>query len=172
MMISTSLRRSALPLVGLVLLHAPSIAAQRGDSLQVGARYRVTLAKLPDRIGPQLRPERWLMGELTARRGDSLVLRPHPLSGTVAVPLSAVDGLEISRGVSRGASAAENTVGGGLLGALWGWTLYDSGLRGRNFDKPWHAVGTGAAIGAGAGLIGGILFPTERWRHVRKPASP
>lgn len=171
-MMVTSLRRAALPLLGFLLLQSSSADAQRGDSLQVGARYRVTLAKLPDRIGPQLPQERWLMGELTAQRGDSLVLRPHPLTGTVAVPLSAVDRLEISRGVSRGTSAAENTIGWGLLGALWSWELYHVGLRGTNFDKPWHAVGTGAAIGAGTGLLTGILFPTERWRRVRKPVRP
>ena len=145
--------------------------AQRDAALQVGARYRVTLVKFPDRVGPQLPTDRWLAGELVERRGDTLVLRPHPAIGSVPVPAAAIDRLEISRGVSRATSAFENALGGAIVGGAWGYLLYDSGLRGTNFNKPWQAVGIGAATGAVGGLISGLIFPTERWRRVEKPAA-
>jgi hypothetical protein len=149
----------------------PTALAQRDDALQVGARYRVTLVKFPDRAGPQLPPDRWLAGELVERHSDTLVLRPHPATGSVPVPSGAIDRLEISRGVSRCASAFENAIGGALLGALVGKTIYDSGLRGTNYQKPWQAVGTTAAIAAGSGFVVGLLFPNERWKRVDKPAA-
>jgi hypothetical protein len=43
--------------------------------------------------------------------------------------------------------------------AASGYFLYESGLRGTNFHKPWQAVGISAATGAIGGLIGGLLFP-------------
>jgi len=99
------------------------------------------------------------------------VLRPHPATGSVPVPATAIDRLEISRGVSRATSAFENAVGGAIAGGVSGYFLYDSGLRGTNFNKPWQAVGIGAATGAIGGLIGGLIFPMERWRRVEKPAA-
>jgi hypothetical protein len=145
--------------------------AQRDDALQVGARYRVTLVKFPDRIGTQMPADRWLAGELVERRADTLVLRPHPATGSVAVPATAIDRLERSRGVSRATSAFENALGGAVAGGIGGYFLYDSGLRGINFNKPWQAVGISAATGAIGGLIGGLLFPVERWRRVDKPVA-
>jgi hypothetical protein len=139
------------------------------DSLVAGARYRITLPKLPDRIGPQFREERWLTGELVAVRGDSLVLRPHPLTTGVAVPFVAIDRLERSRGVSRAGSAIEGAIGGAILGALAGFTLYDHGLDGPNFATRGRSVGTVAAYAGSIGLLTGILFPTERWRRVDAP---
>jgi hypothetical protein len=150
---------------------APAARAQRGDSLRVGARYRVTLAKFPDRVGPQLPPDRWLAGELIERRADTLVLRPHPGTGSVPVPATAIDRLEVSRGVSRATSAFENALGGAVGGGLTGFLLYRTGLRGTNFHKPWQAVGISAASGAAGGLISGLLFPVERWRRVARPAG-
>jgi hypothetical protein len=155
-----------------MLVTATSAAlAQRDDALQVGARYRVTLVKFPDRAGPQLPPDRWLAGELVERRADTLVLRPHPTTGSVPVPATAIDRLEISRGVSRATSAFENAFGGAVGGGIAGYFLYDSGLRGTNFHKPWQAVGISAATGAVGGLISGLLFPVERWRRVGKPVA-
>ncbi|MFL5605790.1 MAG: hypothetical protein ACJ8AD_05030 [Gemmatimonadaceae bacterium] len=148
----------------------PPALAQRDDALRVGARYRVTLVKFPERVGPQLPMDRWLAGELVERRVDTLVLRPHPATGLVPVPVAAIDRLEVSRGVSRGVSAFENAFGGAVAGGLTGLFLYRSGLRGTNFQKPWQAVGISAASGAAGGLISGLLFPTERWRRVDKPA--
>ena len=166
---SSSAVRVVFAVMILGVVAAPALA-QRGDTLQVGARYRVTLAKFPDHVGPQFPPERWLSGELVERRADTLMLRPHPATGSVSVPATAIDRLEISRGVSRATSAFENAFGGAVVGGLWGWLLYDSGLRGTNFHKPWQAVGISAAIAGGGGLIAGLVFPNERWRRVEKPA--
>jgi hypothetical protein len=167
---SSSAVRAVFAILILGVVAAPALA-QRDDPLQVGARYRVTLAKFPDHAGPQFPAERWLSGELVERRADTLVLRPHPATGTLPVPAAAIDRLEISRGVSRATSAFENAVGAGVLGGAWGWLLYDYGLRGTNFRKPWQAVGISAAIAAGGGLLLGLIAPNERWKRVDKPAA-
>jgi hypothetical protein len=161
----------ALAVTTMLATVTPAALAQHDDALRVGARYRVTLPKYPDRPGPQLPLDRQLAGELVERRADTLVLRPHPATGTVTVAVAAIDRLEVSRGVSRAASAFENAFGGAVAGALAGWSLYNSGLRGTNFHKPWQAVGISAATGAAGGFIGGLLFPVERWRRVDKPAA-
>lgn len=143
--------------------------AQRGDTLQVGARYRITLPEFADRPGPQAPPSRWLTGELVERRGDSLVVRPHPTTGAVAVPLSSIHRLERSRGVSRVASAVEGAVVGALSGVVLGNVVYELGLRGSGFDTRWQSMGTMAAHAGGAGLVAGALFPSERWKRVATP---
>jgi hypothetical protein len=146
-----------------------SAHAQRGDSLQVGVRYRVTLPKFADRPGPQFPQSRWLAGELVGRHGDTLEIRPHPTTGTVAVPIVAIDRLERSRGVSRAASAFEGAVGGALIGALFGNVAYGIDPGRSDFDSRWEATWTSAAFTAGAGLLAGLLFPAERWKRVDKP---
>ena len=161
---------AALALLGAVCASAPA-RAQRGDSLQVGVRYRVTLPKFADRPGPQFPQSRWLAGELVGRRGDTLEIRPHPTTGTVAVPIVAIDRLERSRGVSRAASALEGVVGGALVGALFGNLAYAIDSRRSEFDSRWEATWTSAALTAGAGLLVGLLFPTERWKRVEKPRT-
>ena len=149
---------------------ASDAGAQSSDTLQVGARYRITLPKFADRPDPQFPASRWLTGELVERRGDSLVVRPHPTTGAVAVPLSSVHRLERSRGVSRLASAVEGAFGGALVGAILGNVFYDLGVRGTGFDTRWQATGTMAAHAGGGGLLAGALFPSERWKRVASPA--
>jgi len=58
-------------------------------------------------------------------------------------------------------------LGGAIGGALYLWLAHDED----DFDSDADAAWTGAAIGGGAGLIGGALFPRERWRRVRIPRS-
>jgi hypothetical protein len=143
--------------------------AQKNDTLQVGVRYRITLPEFADRPGPQFPPSRWLAGELVERRGDTLVVRPHPTTGAVSVPLSSIHRLERSRGVSRVASAVEGAVGGAILGVVLGNVFYGLGVRGSGFNTRWQATGTMAAHTAGGALIAGALFPAERWRRVATP---
>ena len=159
----------AMALLGTLCVGTPA-GAQRGDSLQVGARYRITLPKFADRPGPQFPQSRWLAGELVERRGDSLIVRPHPTTGNVAVPFASIDRLERSRGVSRAASTFEGAVGGALVGAVIGSIVYGFDVRAPGYNTFWQSVGTSAAHGAGAGLVTGLLFPTERWKRVRKPS--
>ena len=144
-------------------------AAQKSDTLQVGARYRITLPEFADRPGPQFPPSRWLTGELVERRGDTLVMRPHPTTGAVAVPLSSIHRLERSRGVSRVVSAVEGAFGGALVGTILGNVFYDLGVRGSGFNTRWQATGTIAAHAAGGGLLAGALFPSEKWKRVANP---
>ena len=148
---------------------AVDAGAQKGDTLQLGARYRITLPEFANRPGPQPPPSRWLTGELTERRGDSLVVRPHPTTGAVAVPFSSIHRLERSRGVSRVVSAVEGTVGGAVAGVLLANVLYDLGVRGSGFNTRWQATGTMAAHAAAGGLIAGALFPGEKWKRVATP---
>lgn len=162
-------------LVTLLLVVVASLAltfdagAQKGDTLQLGARYRITLPEFANRPGPQPPPSRWLTGELIERRGDTLVVRPHPTTGAVAVPFSSIHRLERSRGVSRVVSAVEGTFGGALVGAILGNVFYDLGVRGSGFNTRWQATGTIAAHGAGGGLLAGALFPSEKWKRVATP---
>jgi hypothetical protein len=153
------------------LAAAPAARAQQDDSLATGARYRILLPKLPDRDDPQFPASRWVTGELVARRADSLVVRPHPTTGTLSVPLASVERLEQSRGVSRVASAVEGAVGGALGGVVLGLLLYQLDVRGSGFNTRAQAVGTMAAHTAGGAFIAGLLFPTERWKRVEKPAA-
>ena len=158
--------------VMLGLLMAPAVArGQRGDSLQVGGRVRVTLRDFPGRPGPQPIQGRWLSGELVARRADSLVLRPHPQTGEVAVPMSAVTRLERSRGTSRLGSGVEGAVGAAVVSAVLGWNLYERKLHGPGFNTRGQAIGTSAAVGGAIGLLVGILFPSERWKRVDVPTA-
>ena len=152
-----------------VLLFGAAAQAQRDDSLQVGARYRITLPEFADRPWPQFPPSRWLAGALVEQRRDTLLLQPHPSTGVIAVPFTSIDRLERSRGVSRVASGFEGAVGGALLGAVMGSLVYDIGVRGTNFNTRWQAVGIMAANAAGGGLVAGVLFPTERWKRVATP---
>lgn len=165
---SSALLSVAVALLAITCLAAP-VPAQRNDSLQVGVRYRVTLPEFAGRPGPQFRQSRWLTGELVGRHADSLVLRPHPTTGTVSVPLASVDRLERSRGVSRATSAFEGAVGGALAGALFGAIAYGIDSRDSEFNSRWEAIGTSAAFTAGVGLVVGLLFPSERWKRVDTP---
>ena len=164
-------RRTSLTLVVITsLAGAVGARAQKSDTLQVGVRYRITLPKFADRPDPQFPASRWLMGELVERRGDSLVVRPHPTTGAVAIPLSSIHRLERSMGVSRVASAVEGAFGGALIGAILGNVFYDLGVRGTGFDTRWQATGTMAAHAAAGGLAAGVVFPSERWKRVASPA--
>jgi hypothetical protein len=150
---------------------APAARAQEGEALQLGARYRVRLPKVPDMDGPQFPNGRLLAGALVEQRGDSLILRPHPTTGSVAVPLSSVERLEKSRGISRIASAVEGAVGAAVAGALFGLVLYELDVRGSGYNTAWQAVGTSAGNAAIGGFAVGLLFPSERWKRVDKPTA-
>ena len=152
-----------------LLASAPSTHAQEGDSLATGVRYRITLPKLSTLSGPQFPGTRWLTGELTERRGDSLVVRPHPTASTVSVPLASVDRLERSQGVSRLASGVEGAVVGAIFGVAVGSILYELGVRESGFRTWGQAVGTMAAHAGGGGLVTGLVLPSERWKRIRVP---
>ena len=160
---------AALLMAGALLASAATARAQQAEALQVGARYRVRLPKLPEVDGPQFPNGRLLAGALVEQRGDSLVLRPHPTTGSVAVPLSSVERLEKSRGISRVASAVEGAVGAAVAGALFGLLLYELDVRGSGYNTRWQAVGTSAGNAAIGGFAVGLLFPSERWKRVDKP---
>ncbi|HEX8905373.1 MAG TPA: hypothetical protein VF771_11050, partial [Longimicrobiaceae bacterium] len=113
--------------------------------------------------GPQV-----LRGTLVRMDADSMTVRLHPGTGPLRVARSAVRRIDVSRGVpSRASSAAMGAVGGAVFGALEFWAL-NTDADG-HFESDREAAVTGAAVGAGVGLLAGALWPRERWHRVRIP---
>lgn len=162
-------RAATLAVTSASLALAFDASAQRGDTLQVGVRYRITLPDFPDRPDPQLAPSRWLTGTFVGRRGDSVLVQPHPTTGVVAVPLASIDRLERSRGISRLGGALENGIAGAAFGALFAAVFYDRYVHSNGFETRGRAAGTVAAYVGGSAFIASALFPTERWRRIAKP---
>ena len=71
-----------------VLFFGDAAQAQRDDSLQVGARYRITLPEFADRPWPQFPPSRWLAGALVEQRRDTLVVQNDIIVRCTADPYS------------------------------------------------------------------------------------
>jgi hypothetical protein len=143
--------------------------AQFPAEVQPGVRVRVWLPE-PNRQldGPWRR--QLLRGSVESLTPDTLLLSIPGTAGTVAVPRITMRRLELSRGESRGASALERAVGGAIGGAIT-YALMNDPRRsgGPNYRTDWRAAGVGAAWGAGAGAVVGLVFPHERWHRVRLP---
>lgn len=162
-------RRASLSLAALVGLAtaATPLRAQFPADLQVGARVRVSV---PERQRQAEGPERrqLLRGTIEGYTADTLRLAIPGTVGAVAIPRSSVRRLEVSRGVSRPATAAERAIGGAIGGAI-SWALMNDPRRsgGPHYRTDWRAAGVGASWGAGIGVLTGLLFPHEHWRRVR-----
>ena len=86
----------------------------------------------------------------------------------MAIPRTSLRRLDVSRGVSRPASALERAVEGAVAGASFLALMNDPGRSDApNYRTDWHAAGVGAALGAGIGAVIGFVFPHERWRRMR-----
>ena len=149
---------------------APAVLhGQFAPEVQVGARVRLWLPE-PQRQaeGPQRR--QLLRGTVEELAGDTLRLAIPGASGTIAIPRTSMHRLDVSRGVSRPATAVERAVGGAIGGAI-SWALMNDPRRsgGPHYRTDWQAAGVGAAWGAGIGALTGLLFPHERWSRVRLP---
>jgi hypothetical protein len=86
----------------------------------------------------------------------------------LVIPRGSVRRLEVSRGVSRPASAFERAVGGAIGGAVT-WAAMNDRRRGGgpHYRTDWLAACVGASWGAGFGALVGFVFPSERWHRVR-----
>jgi hypothetical protein len=152
----------------IALASAPAVLrAQFTDDVTVGTRVRVWLPESNRQSeGPWSR--QLLRGSVEGVAGDTLRLSVPGAFGAIAIPRSSMRRVEVSRGVSRPASAFERAVGGAIGGAIsWGLMNDPRNATGPHYRTDWQAAGVGAAWGAGIGAAIGLVFPYERWRRVR-----
>ena len=145
----------------------PSLGAQFPADVRVGTRVRVWIPEPYRQAEGPLRRQ-VLRGTVDGFTADTLRLSFRGAAGTIAIPRASVSRLEVSRGVSRPASAAERAVGGAIGGAVF-WALMNDPRRsgGPHYRTDWRAAGVGASWAAGFGALTGLLFPHEHWRRVR-----
>lgn len=152
--------------VGLIIA-APHIAdAQFPNEVQPGTRVRVWV---PETVRQEQAPDRrqLLRGTVESLDGTTLRLRVPGTAGTLAISRASVRRLDVSQGVSRGASMFERAAGAALGGAIT-FALMNDPRRagGPHYRTDWRAAGVGAAWGAGIGGAIGLTFPYERWHRV------
>jgi hypothetical protein len=146
-----------------------ALAAQFPADVNVGTRIRVWMPEPRRQAEGPLRRQ-LLRGTVAAFSSDTLRLSVPGAIGTLAIPRASVRRIEVSRGLSRPASAFERAVGGAIAGAASWASLNDPRRRGGpHYRTDWRAAGVGASWGAGVGALGGFLWPSERWRRVRMP---
>jgi len=148
------------------LVAIPGLAvAQFPAEVQPGARVRVWI---PETARQEQGPDRRQLLRGTVESVDgALRLRVPGTTGSLAIQRASVRRLDVSRGVSRGASMVERAVGGALAGAITLAALNDpQRASGPHFRTDWEAAGVGAAFGAGFGAVVGLIWPYERWHRV------
>jgi len=145
----------------------PAAARAQEAEPQPQQRVLVTLVRQPEVEGST--PSQMIRGTLLEIDADSMTIQVHPGSGPLRVSRGAVRRMYVSRGVpSRTRSAAAGAVSWGVAGALSFWLRNQGDDREYGSDR--DAALAGAAAGGAVGLIGGALFPRERWHRVRLPA--
>jgi hypothetical protein len=166
MLSARSFSRLVIPLA--LLAGLPCVAgAQFPAGVNVGTRIRVWVPEpMRQMEGPTRR--QLLRGTISALTPDSLRLSVPGTVGGLVIPRGSVRRLEVSRGVSRPASAFERAVGGAIGGAVTWAAMNDPRRRGGpHYRTDWRAAGVGASWGAGFGALVGFVFPSERWHRVR-----
>lgn len=154
-------------IVTTLLVAIPTLAgAQFPAEVHSGTRVRVWI---PEPTRQEQAPERrqLLRGTVESAEGSVLRVRVPGTAGSLAIPRSSVRRLDISRGVSRGASMIERAAGGAIGGAILYGLLNDpKRTGGPHYRTDWRAAGVGAAWGAGIGGAIGFIWPYERWHRV------
>lgn len=148
------------------LVAVPGVAvAQFPADVQPGARVRVWI---PETNRQQEGPNRKQLLRGTVESVDgTLQLRVPGTAGSLAISRASVRRLDVSRGVSRGASMFERAVAGAIGGAItFGLSNHPDNATGPSYRTDWRAAGVGAAWGAGIGAVVGLIWPYERWRRV------
>lgn len=119
-------------------------------------------------LAPPLSPP-VVEGTVTDFNQSALVVRDTASGTERTVPLHSILRLQISKGMSRGASGRQRArmlaFLGGAIGAIAGiFTKPDQAARN-------GAIGAGAGIvlGAGLGALWGSSAPYERWEYVARP---
>jgi hypothetical protein len=148
----------------LLAIGASSASAQR--ELPVGARVRVALPELQAQQENRMQKVQFIRGVLERVSGDTLFVRPSPLTSEVAIPLIGVYSLQRSRGVPRRIPSAIGTgIGGAIVFALNAAIFY-SDNRTFSADSRTEAMGNAAQFGGVVFGIVGFIWPAERWRRV------
>ena len=140
--------------------------AQFPAEIHAGTRVRVWI---PEPTRQEQSPERrqLLRGSVESVDGNVLRLRVPSTVGSLTIPRASVRRLDVSRGVSRGASMIERAVGGAIGSAILFAMLNDPHRSGGpRYRTDWRAAGVGAAWGGGIGAAVGFIWPYERWRRV------
>jgi hypothetical protein len=154
-------------IVAFGLLLPQIVLAQFPAQVQVGTRVRVWVPEpFRQEEGPGRR--QLLRGTVESVQPDQLRLTVPGTSGSLTIPRSSVERLDISRGwPSRGVSMIERAIGGAIGGAISYALLNDPRRRGGpHYATDWRAAGVGASWGAGLGALVGLAFPHEHWRRV------
>ncbi|HEU4988568.1 MAG TPA: hypothetical protein VFT41_02145 [Gemmatimonadaceae bacterium] len=155
-------------LLTLGVLAPAAIAAQRPTVLAPDTRIRFAVARDTPSI----------VATVVAQRGDTLWVRPVRAADTLALGLSHLARLDVSRG--KHTRALHHAGVGFLVGAVTGGVLgYATGTDCTSgewicFPRSETAAFAGVAfgmIGAGVGAIVGWARPTERWEAVALPAD-
>ena len=148
-------------------LAAPVVAeAQFPAEVQRGARVRVWLPE-PARQEEGPWGRQLLRGTVESVDAGNLRLSVPGSAGSLVIPRTAVRRLDVSRGVSRGASMVERAAGGAIGGAIIYGLMNDPRRSGGpSYRTDWRAAGVGAAWGAGIGAVIGFIWPHERWQRV------
>lgn len=153
------MRRIA-PLLALALLAAPAaLSAQTTDApLGRGTRVRVSAPTVL---------KRRVSGEVVRMSRDTLVVGRR--DDEVAVPLEAVELLELSRGKDPFMGAVWGTGIGAVSGVALGAVACTASGDECSDVVAILALYGGGAVGAGVGLVAGALVGKERWRTMRTP---
>jgi len=154
-------------IIGSFILGIARVAnAQFPTEVQPGMRVRVWI---PEAARQEQAPDRrqLLRGTVESVEGGILRLRVPGTVGSLAIPRASVRRLDVSRGVSRGASMVERAVGG-AIGGVTTFALLNDPRRsgGPHYRTDWRAAGVGAGWGAGIGAVVGLTWPYEQWRRV------
>jgi len=152
--------------IALLLATPPLANAQFPAEVRPGTRVRVWI---PEPTRQEQAPDRrqLLRGTVESIDGSILRVRVPSTTGSLFIPRASVRRLDVSRGVSRGASMVERAAGGAIGGAILFGLLNDPRRSGGpHYRTDWRAAGVGAAWGAGIGAVVGLAFPYERWHHV------
>jgi len=158
--------RSLIVIVIFLLVIPRFAGAQFPAEIQPGTRVRVWI---PEATRQEEEPVRRQLIRGTVESVDRGMLRLEVpgTAGSLAIPRAAVRRLDVSRGVSPGASMIERAAGGAIGGAILFGLLNDPRRTGGpHYRTDWRAAGVGAAWGGGIGAVVGLIWPYERWRRV------
>ena len=145
---------------------SPGLAnAQFPAEVQPGTRVRVWI---PETSRQEEQPDhrQLLRGTVESVEGGILRLSVPGSAGSLAIPRNSVRRLDVSRGVSEGASMIQRAAGGAIAGAVAFGLLNDPRRRGGpHYRTDWRAAGVGAEWGAGIGAVVGLIWPFEQWHR-------
>ncbi len=147
----------------------PSLVAAQAttDTIKPGMRVRVTIDETTRPAGTHPRTQ-LIRGTLASTPGDSIVIRPSPTAGTLALPRISVHRVDVSLGTSRARSALVYALrlafAGAVICASENVDCVDERRRFRSGSES-KAAAFGAVTGALVGGTLGVLMPYERWRR-------